>query len=95
MAKREVRNDDRGAQFKRMAPGQKMTAVVPNDDEDNCPANATLYIGTGGTLTIIPEGNDDGDTVPLVVTDGQWLDQVSVRRVLDTGTAASDIFAVY
>lgn len=81
-------DDDRGKIFRRMAPGTRAGVVSPNDDEDNVPNDATLFIGTGGTITVIPVGQTDA--VPFVVGDGSYLD-VIVSRVLDTGTDADDI----
>lgn len=95
MAKKKIENDERGEQFRRIAPGSQMTAITPDDDTDNCPQSSTLYIGVAGDLCVLPEDNDDGDTVTIPVSDGQFIDQCTFRRVLSTGTTASNIFAVH
>lgn len=95
MAQKQVTRDDRGTQFRRMAPGSQMRLITPNDAEDNCPENSTLYIGVGGDLVILPEGNEDNDVQKITVTDGQEIDFVTVRRVLSTETTADQIFAIF
>jgi hypothetical protein len=90
-----VNVDERGLNFARIAPGQKMTAVTPSDSQDNCPEGSTLYVGTGGILQTLPEGNEDTDIVAITVVDGTFIDQVTFRRIFATNTTADDIYAIH
>lgn len=90
-----VNVDERGVNFARIAPGQKMTLVTPNDNDDNCPEGSTLYVATGGDVQILPEGNEDADIVVITVADGTFIDQVTVRRVLASSTTADFIYAIH
>lgn len=80
--------DDRGAQLRRLAPASRAGVVTPNDDEDNVPRHATLYIAGGGDLTVIPEGQDE--PVAFEVADFSYFNVV-VKRVLASGTSATGI----
>jgi hypothetical protein len=88
-------DDDHGINLRRTAPGQQMLLVTPDDSNDNCEPYATLYIGTGGDICFIPEGNEDGDSVTMTVADGTFIDQVTVRRVKATGTTADSIMQIF
>jgi tripartite-type tricarboxylate transporter receptor subunit TctC len=75
-------------------PGRQVEVVVPDDTDDLLAYAKVLYIGTGGDVAIIPPLNADGAAVTFVnVPDGTIL-PISARRVLATGTTASDIVAV-
>jgi hypothetical protein len=84
--------DDRGRLLSAISPGRYAQNVTPNDNADNCPEEATLLIGGGGTLRIIPVGQEA--PVDLVVTDGAQIPIVT-RRVMASGTTATNIVAVY
>ena len=95
MARRQLNTDERGSQMQRMAPGQRMVPVTPHDTNEIAEVGATLYIGTAGTLRFVPENNSDDEVVELeIAEDGTFLDQIAVRKVLDTGTDAADIYAI-
>jgi len=66
-------------------------AVTPNDDTDLSPGPALLYIGVSGDLTV---NDTDGNTLTFVDADHGWFPFL-VTRVLSTGTAATNIIAVY
>lgn len=90
-----INDDERGIQFRRIAPGQRMLLVQPDDNNDNCEESATLYIQTGGEIVLIPEGNEDNDAITITVADGTFIDQVTFRRVKATGTTADLIYQIY
>lgn len=92
MTRRFNPQDDRGGQFARIAPGSRMVPVVL--DEEFSEKGATLYVGGPGDVRFIPENNDDGETVTITVDVPMFIDQVTVRRVLASGTTATDIYAV-
>lgn len=80
---------------------QRAASVIPSDTAD-IPNIATqdgsgnrgcvLYVGITGDLNVITSG---GDNVTLVgVPGGQFL-PLSVVRVLDTGTTADEILALW
>lgn len=69
-------------------------AVVPADGSDFEHGVATGFIvGTGGDVAILPEFNDDPVTIKNI-PDGGFI-PIRSRRILATGTTASDIIALY
>lgn len=81
---------------------KKAISVTPSDTADISTPNgarkgtAGLYVGTGGNLTVVMVGADDNSDTTLFanVADGTFL-PIQVKRVMATGTAASDIKALY
>jgi hypothetical protein len=77
-------------------------AVVTTSDTVNIPYvggdgttpswPCTLYIGTGGNLRVLTEGNDD--VIFVNVLGGTTL-PVNIVRVFTTGTTASNIVALW
>jgi len=84
------------AQEKASTPYQskKAVAVTKSDTADILPYAKALYVGTGGDLVIIPVGNRDQDPVTFKAHPVGYM-PVQVRRVLSTGTTASQIVALY
>lgn len=66
-------------------------SVTPNDEADLDPLPEALYIGTGGTLVVEMLG---GQVEPFEVGDFMIL-PILVRKVLATGTTASNIKALW
>lgn len=67
--------------------------VTPDDSNDLTYPDASLYVGTGGTVTV--DFVDGGTNIPLTnVPNGTFL-PVRVSRVYSTGTTASAIVAGY
>jgi hypothetical protein len=61
-------------------------AVVKSDTANN--AHTYLYVGTGGTLSVVTEA---GDQVQFTnVANGSWI-WVRTSRVRSTGSTATDI----
>lgn len=73
------------------APARKAFAITPSDTEDVETVPRALYIGVEGDVAVIM--GDDSASVTLVGASG--LLPVMVRRVLATGTTATDIVGVY
>ena len=75
------------------APGRSLRAVTPNDSLD-LPAGAcrALHIGGSGTIRLIAAL--DTEHVTITVAGGTLL-PLYVRRVLATGTTATEILAIY
>lgn len=74
------------------APARKLVAVTPNDGADLADVPKALYIGAAGTLALIAA--DDTASVSLTVAAGAVL-PIRAKRVLATGTTATDIVALY
>lgn len=78
-------------------PSNEFYAVVPSDSDDlpQGPPKA-LYIGTGGDLAVLGPDNEDPDQSVLFanVQSGSTL-PIRPSRVLDDGTTAADIVALY
>lgn len=74
-------------------PAYKQIAVTPSDSVNLPGVTRGIYVGTGGTIVVIPA---DGDaTVTYTnVANGQVL-PIQITRVNSTSTTASDIVAWY
>lgn len=72
-----------------MAPAQSFFAVTPNDQVELPQTTKALYVGTGGTLVVLPALGNTLVTF-VKVQDGSILD-IRVRSVLATGTTAGNI----
>lgn len=74
-------------------------AITPSDaspllDYDGNARGMTVYVGTGGSVSVIPIGNDPSQPVTFVVPDG-GLVPVECRYVRSTGTDATDMVGLY
>jgi hypothetical protein len=68
-------------------------AVTPSDGTDLSYVTRAVFVGTGGNLEVNMAGNDT--TVVLTgVPDGAFL-PISVSRILDGNTTASNIVAFW
>lgn len=85
--------EDEGKKLSRIAPGRRVVPVTPDNDNDNCGKNATLAIRGAGDVAFIPEENSDDEVVIWTMDAGSEIN-IIVRRVLATGTTASEIYAV-
>ena len=75
-------------------PGKNAFAVTPSDSTELTVGRA-IWVGTGGDLAVQMANDEDADTVIFKnVSDGVLL-PFEVRKVLSTGTTASDIVVVY
>lgn len=76
-----------------ISSGTGAVAVTPSDSTDlTRGATKGLYIGGAGNVAVITSG---GDTVTFnAITIGN-VHPISVKRVLATGTTATNIVAVY
>lgn len=77
-------------------PARSALAVTPNDSTD-LPGGACrgLYVGGGGTVTVIMPTATAGDTVPFVAVPAGSILPISAQRVMATGTTATSIVALY
>lgn len=74
------------------APGSYVTPVTPDDNTDLATVSRALYVGTGGNIALTLVG---GSTATFTnVQDGAVL-PLRVSRVLNAGTSASDILALW
>lgn len=74
-------------------------AITPSDSEplrdfDNAQRAMTIYVGTGGTVSVVPVGNDLAQPVSFVVPDG-GLVPVECRYVRSTGTDATNMVGLF
>lgn len=72
-----------------IAPAQKCFAIAPHDSAELPLVTKSIYIGQGGDLALL---SLRGETSVIFrnLPDGMLLD-VRARRILATGTTASDI----
>lgn len=73
-------------------PAAHAAAVTPDDNNDLTTAARGLYVGGAGDLTVITTA---GDTVTFVAVPAGTLLPVRAARVLDAGTAATSIVALW
>lgn len=64
--------------------------ITPDDDSDLADVATGLYVGTSGDVAVIL-ANDTQEVVLPNLAAGVWH-PMCVKRVLDTGTDATDIF---
>lgn len=72
-------------------PARAAWPVTPDDEGDLNPWAKALYVGTAGDLSLIPAGGTEAVTLknhPVGYV------AVQARRVLATGTTATDIVAL-
>lgn len=73
--------------------GTGLVAVVPNDGVDLARgASKGLYIGVAGNVAVVTTGGDSATLTALTIG---IIHPISVKRVLATGTTATNILAVY
>lgn len=73
------------------APARSAFAVTPSDTEDLAEVSRALHIGVAGDIAVIMAD----DTTPIVLKDVGGDVAYMVKRVLATGTTATDIVALY
>lgn len=76
-----------------IAPANNLAAITPDDETDLEFWTRAIYVGTGGDITLI--GSADDDEVTLVAVPSGAVLPISAKRVLDTGTTAEDLVALY
>lgn len=73
------------------APARAAWPVVPADETDLSPFAKALYVGTAGDLSLIPAA---GTVAVTLKNHPVGYVAVQARRVLATGTTATDIVAL-
>lgn len=76
-----------------MSQARGAVEVTPDDDNDLEIYAKALYIGSAGSVAVIPVNNDD-DQVVIFENHPVGYMPVQVRRVMDTDTTASGIVAL-
>ncbi|MGE8367006.1 spike base protein, RCAP_Rcc01079 family [Cupriavidus sp.] len=75
------------------SPAIKAAVVTPSDTAVLDPPTKSLYIGTTGDLTVVLA--DDTTTVTFTQVPAGTVLPVMVKKVMATGTAATNIVALY
>lgn len=73
-------------------PAAEAVVITPTDGVDLARPARSLYVGTTGNITLIPEG---GIAAVLFTAVPVGFFPVRVKQVLATGTTASTIVALY
>ena len=74
------------------APAEGAISVTPNDSNDLTYLARSLFVGTSGNIVV---NMADGSSVTFAnVQSGQFL-PIRVKRILATGTTATNILALY
>lgn len=81
--------------FQGSAPAKLALAVTPNDASDLSQPCRSLYVGTGGNITITLAADTGGGTILFANVPSGSILPVFVSRVWSTGTTASNIVALY
>jgi len=71
-------------------PARVAQAITPNDSTDLTTYAKALYVGVAGDLRVLPVANADDAAVTLKNHPIGYA-PIQVRRVLATGTTATDI----
>ena len=75
-------------------PARRAGAVTPSDTVDLTSYAKALYVGAAGNVRVLTVGGEDADAVTFANHPVGWL-PVQVRRVLATGTTATQIVAAF
>ena len=75
-------------------PARRAQAVTPSDTVDLGSYAKALYVGAAGNVRVLTVGGEDADAVTFANHPVGWL-PVQVRRVLATGTTATQIVAAF
>jgi len=75
----------------RSDPATSAVAITPNDSTNLTVAARAIYVGTGGTLVL--KGWDDVSVTFTNIPNGTIL-PVAAKRVMATGTTATDLVAL-
>ncbi|WP_292079084.1 MULTISPECIES: spike base protein, RCAP_Rcc01079 family [Brevundimonas] len=75
-------------------PARRAAAAAPSDTVDLTAYAKALYVGGAGNVRVLTVGAEDGDAVTFANHPVGWL-PVQVRRVLATGTTATQIVAAF
>lgn len=78
----------------RTVPATGAFAVTPHDTNELATYSRALYIGTAGDITVRMVG-EGGSTNVLFQNVPVGILDIEVKLVLSTGTAASDIVALF
>lgn len=77
-----------------IVPATKMVPVTPSDTQDVPGIPRAIWVGTAGNVSCIG-ANDSAASTPVVLVGVSGLLPVRVRRILVTGTTASNIVALF
>lgn len=72
------------------APARKAFAITPSDTEDVATVPRSIYVGVDGDVAVLMADN----TASVVFKNASGLLPVMVKRVLSTGTTATDILGI-
>jgi hypothetical protein len=75
------------------APAVETAAVVPNNSSDLPVTCRALWVGTAGDVALMADGDAVAVTIKNVANG--TLVPIRTRRVMATGTTATDIVALY
>lgn len=85
--------DDRfGQQMNPIGGIRRARVVTPDDNTDLTEVTRGIYVGVTGDVAVIPVDNGDVSVVMKNKTQGYWHAD-RVKRVLSTGTTATNILA--
>lgn len=76
------------------APASRTAAITPSDTTDLDRYAKALYVGVSGDVKVLAAGDDDAGGVTFKSHPIGYL-PVRVRRVLATGTTATNLVALY
>ncbi|MGB3714492.1 MAG: hypothetical protein WA996_08695 [Candidatus Promineifilaceae bacterium] len=76
----------------RIIPAEKYSAVTPHDTNDLATPTRGLYVGVAGDVKV---DSLDGNAVTYTELMAGVIHAISCTRVYSTGTAATNIVAIY
>lgn len=77
------------------SPARYAEAVTPSNSADLPTVARGLYTGAGGSIAVYMEGDDSGTSVVFSDAPAGAVIPIRVRRVLSTGTTATNIVALW
>lgn len=74
-------------------PATNLAAITPDDEAELEYLTRAIYVGTGGDLVLI--GADDSSAVTLVGVPSGTVLPIRAKIVMETGTTADDLVALF
>jgi len=80
------------ANLQSTSPAIKAVSITPDDSNDLTKITRGLYVGTSGDIAVILSGDTSSVTLKNLAAGVEHA--ISVKRVLATGTTATDIIGL-
>ena len=77
------------------SPSDHLVAVTPDDDTDLSELPKFIFVGTAGDLVVVGADQDPATETVTIKSAANQYHPIRPRRIMETGTTATDIVACY